>query len=113
MPEVHQSEGLAVDAEAQLRYFGVRQAQKLFEQAQLGQYFGSCRVDGVAPEVAEEVGVLLQHRHLDSCPGQQVAQHHARRATAYDATARCPGSWVGTRSRFGIFGHVRNLILVL
>ena len=39
---------------------------------------------GVAAEVAQEVGVLLQHRHLDAGPGQQQAEDHPGGAAADD-----------------------------
>ena len=33
-------------------------------------------MDGVAAEVAQEVGVLLQHDHIDAGTGEQEAEHH-------------------------------------
>jgi hypothetical protein len=48
-------------------------------------------MDGVAAEVAKEIGVLLQHEDIDSGTGKQKAEHHASRAAARDATARGEG----------------------
>ena len=45
-------------------------------------------VDGVAPEVAQEVPVFLQDRHLDAGSGEQEPQHHPRRPPADDAAGR-------------------------
>jgi|SRR5688572_1096264 hypothetical protein len=42
-------------------------------------------VDRVSAEVAEEVGMFLQHQHLDAGTSQQQSQHHAGRTAARDA----------------------------
>jgi hypothetical protein len=42
-------------------------------------------MDRVAAEVAQEVVVLLQHRHAHASARQQVAEHQAGRAAAGDA----------------------------
>jgi hypothetical protein len=49
-------------------------------------------MDGVAAEVAREVGVHLQHPHAHAAPGEQQAQDHARRPSADDDAA---GTWRG------------------
>jgi hypothetical protein len=41
-------------------------------------------MDRVAAEVAEEIGVLLQHDHVDAGARQQKARHHPGRAAARD-----------------------------
>ena len=41
-------------------------------------------MDGVAAEVSEEVGVLLEDRHADAGTRQEEAQHHAGRSAARD-----------------------------
>jgi len=46
------------------------------------------RVDGVAAEVAQEVGVLLQHDDVHARAGEQQAQHHPGRTTAGDDAIR-------------------------
>ena len=63
----------------------VGQDEQLLEPAQLGQQLERRRVDGVALEVAQEVGVLLQDDDVDAGPGQQHAEHHPGRAAAGDA----------------------------
>src|SRR5215468_2912221 len=42
-------------------------------------------MNGVAAEVAQEVGMLLQHRHLDAGTRQQKPKHHPGRSAAGDA----------------------------
>src|SRR6187200_258964 len=42
-------------------------------------------MDGVATEIAQEVGMLLQHYCSDAGPGQQKPEHHPGRAAAGDA----------------------------
>jgi hypothetical protein len=41
-------------------------------------------MNGVAAEVAQEVAVLFQDKHLDASPSQQVAGHQAGRSAARD-----------------------------
>jgi hypothetical protein len=67
---------------------GVRQPGELVGQAQLVEQLQRGGVHGVAAEVAEEVGVLLQHRHLDPGAGQQQSQHHPGRAAPHDQARR-------------------------
>ena len=48
-------------------------------------------MDGVAAEVAQEIGVLLQHDDVDACAREQEAEHHPRGAAAGDAALRRTG----------------------
>ncbi len=41
-------------------------------------------MDRVAAEIAEEVGVLLQHDDVDAGARQQVSEHHAGGSAAGD-----------------------------
>jgi hypothetical protein len=45
-------------------------------------------MDGIAAEITEKVGVLLQHHNIHAGPGQEKTQHHASRTTADDTTTR-------------------------
>src|SRR5439155_13149228 len=69
----------------------VRQFQELGQQAQLVQDLQRRRVDGVAAEVAEEVGVLLQDGDVDPGPGQQQPEDHAGGPAADDAARGLDG----------------------
>ena len=42
-------------------------------------------MDGVAAEIAEKIGVLLDDDDLDAGACQQKAEHHPGRAAAHDA----------------------------
>ena len=68
--------------------FLVRQRQEGLGQPELVHHRQCRGMDGVAAEVAEEVGVLLQHQGLDAGPPEEVAEHHSRRPAADDAAAR-------------------------
>ena len=66
----------------------VRQLEELLQQAELVHQLERRRMDGVAAEVAQEVGVLLQHHDVDARARQQQPQHHAGGPAANDATRR-------------------------
>ncbi len=49
---------------------------------------------GVAAKIAQEIGVLFQHRDLDAGAGQKKAEHHPGRPAADDTALlgeRCVG----------------------
>jgi hypothetical protein len=69
----------------------VRPLEKRLEQPKLCHDLKGRRVNGVAAEVAEEIGVLLQHHHLDAGAGEQVTKHHAGGSASGDAAARGDG----------------------
>src|SRR5690606_9993612 len=63
---------------------GERQLEEELPQPELTEHREGRRMDGVAAEVAEEVGMLLQHR--DPAPGarEQVTEHHPGGTAARD-----------------------------
>ena len=62
--------------------------RELIEQAELVHDFERRGMDGVAAEIAQEIGVFFQHQHIDTSARQQEAQHHACRASAGNGAAR-------------------------
>ena len=66
----------------------MRPAQERIEQAELVHDAQRRRMDRVAAEVAQEVGVLLEHDRAHSGASEQVAEHHSRRTAAGDAALR-------------------------
>ena len=66
----------------------VWQAVEPLEQAQLIEQAQGDRVHGVAAEVAQEVGVLLQHGHVDAGARQHQSQKQSRRAAPDDRACR-------------------------
>ncbi len=79
---------MAVDVELTLLDDAVRQAVEPLEQAELVEQAQGDRVHGVAAEVAQEVGVLLQHGDLDAGARQQQAEKQSRRAAPDDRACR-------------------------
>ena len=57
----------------------VRETQEFIQPAELIEDLHCCRMYRIAPEIAEEIGMLLQHQNVDTGPGQQQARHHPRR----------------------------------
>jgi hypothetical protein len=72
----------------QLALLLVRTLQKFVQKAQFVHDFKCRRMDGIAAEITEKVGVLLQHHNIHAGPGQEKTQHHASRTTAGDTTTR-------------------------
>ncbi len=75
--------GIAEDAGEVTRLL-VRQLEKFVEQPELVHHLERRRVDGVAAEIAQEIAMLLQHHHVDTGAGEQIAEHHAGRSAAGD-----------------------------
>ena len=59
--EVGDRHRFAGDVPGQAAHFLVRACEERLEDAELVEQFERGRMDGVAAEVAEEVGVLLEH----------------------------------------------------
>ena len=86
--EVGDGDPLAADDPGQLADLRVRQRQERLEQAELVHDLERGGMDRIAAEVAQEVGVLLEHDDLHARPRQQQAEHHPGRPAARDAAAR-------------------------
>jgi hypothetical protein len=65
----------------------MRQFEELVEKPQFLHHVERRGMDRVAAKIAQEVGVLLEHRHVDAGARQQIAQHHAGGAAAHDAAS--------------------------
>src|SRR5262249_28051752 len=82
--EVADPEALVAELALDVLDLLVRLLEELVQQAELAENVHGGWMDGVAAEVAEEVGVLLQHDDVDAGARQQEAGHHAGRAAAGD-----------------------------
>ncbi len=82
MREIGDLHQFITDLRAELAHLLVRPLEELVDQAELIHELERRGMDGVAAEVAEEVLVLFQHDHIDAGPGQEKAQHDARRSAA-------------------------------
>ena len=83
--EVGERHGDLADLDGQLADLLMRKLQEVVEQPQLMHDVERRGVDRVAPEVPEEIGVLLEHEDGDAGARQQQAEHHAGRSAAGDA----------------------------
>jgi hypothetical protein len=72
----------------------VRQCGEPLTQPELVEQSERRGVHGVAAEVAQEVGVLLQHHDVDAASGQQQAEHDPRRTAADGNTTSHQASFV-------------------
>ena len=64
----------------------VRQFQQLLKEAKFVHDFEGGGMKGVAAEVAQEIGMLLEDYNLDSGAGEQKSQHHAGWTPARNTT---------------------------
>ena len=67
--------------------FLVRQFQEFLEQIQLVHQLKCGRMNGVAPEIAVEIGMLLQHGHVHTGAGQEITGHHSSGSATDDDAA--------------------------
>jgi hypothetical protein len=91
-------EGIFVTAEdgADIDLLLVRKLEELIEQAELAHDFEGRGMDGVAAEVAQEVGMLLEHDDVDTGAREQETQHQPAGPAADDAATR--GNLFGSHS---------------
>ena len=66
----------------------VRPLEEALEQAQLVEDFHGRRVNRVAAEIAEEIGVLLEHPYGAAGPCKEQSGHHRGRPAANDDEVR-------------------------
>jgi len=85
MREIGQGERVFADLAAKFCYLLVRALQEFFEKAEFVHQLESGWVDGVAAEVAEEVGVFFEDEDVDAGAGEEETEHHAGWAAAYYA----------------------------
>jgi hypothetical protein len=73
------------------RQFLMRTAQELVKKPELVHEFERGGVNGVAPEITQEIRVLLEHSYIDSGTSQQEAEHHTGGASTCYATSHFHG----------------------
>jgi hypothetical protein len=83
--EVGHEELAATDGDGHSADFGVGELEEAVEQAELVEELEGGGVDGVAAEVAEEVGVFFEDGDGDAGAGEEVGEHDAGGASADDA----------------------------
>ena len=88
MAEIRHLKVLGADLAGQRFDLLMRQLQELVEQAELNHQLERRRMNRVAAEVAEEIGVLLQHHHANAGARQQESKHHPGGAAAGYAALR-------------------------
>ena len=92
MREIGEGHALVTDLTRERAHLLMRALEEIVENAELVHDLERRGMDGVAAEIAQEIGVLLQHHDIDAGAGQQEAQHHAGRAAAGDGALGCYGS---------------------
>ena len=72
------------DLAANLAQLLMRPIEEILKDPELVHDLERRWVDGVAAEIAQEIGVLLQHHDVDAGARQEKAEHHAGRAASGD-----------------------------
>jgi hypothetical protein len=85
IPEIGYCDPRRADLSGQSLHARVRQFEKCVEQAELVHQLERGRMNCVAAEIAQEVGVLLQYGDGHAGARQQKAEHHPGRSAADDA----------------------------
>ena len=86
--EVREGVFPVAEERAELGRLLVRQLEELVEQAKLAHHFERRGMDGVAAEIAQEVGVLFEDDDVDARAREQEAEHQPARTAADDAATR-------------------------
>ena len=71
-------DALVADLTRELAHLLMRALEEIVEHAELVHDLERRGMDGVAAEVAQEIGVLLQHHDIDAGAGQQEARASCR-----------------------------------
>jgi hypothetical protein len=101
--KVGDGDGEIVDDGADFAELLVRDAEEIVEEAEFVDELKSGGVDGVAAEVAEEVGVFFEDEDFDTGASEEEGEDHAGGAASGDEA----GGWGGIRRhcrQFAIFG---------
>src|ERR1700692_4150822 len=100
MGKVADGDGEIVNGSSDLQKLLMRDAQEIVEKAELVHQLEGGRVNGVAAEIAEEVGVFFEDEDFDASAGEKEAEHYAGGAASCDAA----GCWCGLRGKVGRHG---------
>src|SRR5215475_13798921 len=82
MLEVGKDHEIVADKAPQLIGLLMRTLEEFFEQPELVHHLERRGMDGVAAEVAQEIGMLLEHQDVDAGAGEEKAEHHPGWSTA-------------------------------
>ena len=109
MGEVRYRKGFATESEGEFGDLLMGKGEEVFEDAELVHEFEGGGMNGVATEVAEEVLVLFEDGDIVAIASEEVAKHHAGRATTYDAATGLCGRGDGSRHRWSEGSNCRGL----
>jgi hypothetical protein len=101
MGKITDGDGKVVDGGSDLQKLLMRDAQEMLEEAEFVHEFEGGWVDGVAAEIAEEVGVFFEDEDFDASAGEEETEHHAGGAASCDAAGGLRGSKGGNFGRHG------------
>src|ERR1700675_4680959 len=101
MGQIRDGDGEIVDGGADLKKLLMRDAQEIVEKAELVHQLEGGRVNGVAAEIAEEVGVFFEDEDFDASAGEKEAEHYAGGAASCDAAVGCCAWRIGCLGRHG------------
>src|SRR6516225_494201 len=91
MLEVGKDNEIVADKAPQLIGLLMRTLEEFFEQPELVHHLERRGMDGVAAEVAHEIGMLLENQDVDAGAGEEEAEHHPGWSTAGERATRGDG----------------------
>ncbi len=89
--EIGEPDAFAADLALGVLHLLMGESQKGIEQPELGQDIHRRGVNGIAAEVAQEIGMLLQHHHVDTGAREQIAGDQSGGSSAGDHARGCLG----------------------
>jgi hypothetical protein len=114
MSKVANRNCVLADLPCDLSYFLVRSFQEFFQNTQFMHDLESGRMNSVAAEITQEVGMLFKHKYVHADARKQQSQHHAG-GTASGNTTASVNHVVHVNDEVAAFrkGNISNLSSVL
>src|SRR6478752_641426 len=75
---------VTVEDAANLAQLLVGQFEEFIQQSEFVHQLKGGGMNRVAAEIAKEIGMLFQHRHLNAGASEQITRHHSSRPAAND-----------------------------
>jgi hypothetical protein len=87
MGEIRNRDRILSHLTGKLSYFLMRAFQELVQNTEFMHNLECGGMDRIPAKITQEIGVLLEHEHIDAHTRKKKTRHHAGRATSSNAAA--------------------------